>query len=103
MVQYRELVLNACYYAGRDDVMEGWRMIFRPQSRQAEIGLSKVVVTAVGNMGYVTCEEHVGTENRRGRVAATNIFELQGGAWKLVLHQGSIVSTTMSAPPTGKL
>lgn len=77
-------------------------MIFRPQSKKADIALTKVVVTAVGNMGYVTCEEHVGTENRRGRVAATNIFELQGGAWKMVLHQGSIVSTTLSGPSTGK-
>lgn len=82
--------------------MEGWKMVFRPQAKQVDIAVTKIVVTAVGNMGYVTCEEHVGTENRRGRVAATNIFELQGGAWKMVLHQGSLVSTTMS-PPTGTL
>lgn len=79
--------------------MEGWKMVFRPQGKQVDIAVAKIVVTAVGNMGYVTCEERVGTENRRGRVAATNIFELQGGTWKMVLHQGSLVSTTMSTNP----
>ena len=37
----------------------------------------------------MTCVEVVDTGEGKGRVMATNVFERQGGAWKLVLHHGS--------------
>ena len=39
--------------------------------------------------GFVTCVEAVETETSAGRLAATNVFELQGGEWKMVQHHAS--------------
>ena len=44
---------------------------------------------------FVTCVEVVESGEVTGRVLATNVFERQGGAWKLVHHHAS------PAPPPG--
>jgi hypothetical protein len=40
---------------------------------------------------YVTCLEIMEASDSRGRILATNIFEKQGGQWKIVHHHGSPV------------
>jgi ketosteroid isomerase-like protein len=84
--------------AGRDKVLTGWRMIFRGKN-QLDIRISNVRVATVGNMAFLTCEEHVGTDDRKGHVTATNVFERQGDSWKIVHHHGSIVSPAMKPSP----
>lgn len=42
---------------------------------------------------FVTCQEVVRAGGTMGRILATNVFERQGGAWKIVHHQGSIPPT----------
>jgi ketosteroid isomerase-like protein len=86
--------LKRCY-AGRDKVLQGWQMIFRGK-RGMQIRISNVRVSTAGNMGFVTCEEHVGTDDRKGNVIATNVFEKQGDTWKIVHHHGSIMSPAVS-------
>ena len=41
--------------------------------------------------GYVTCMEIMEASESRGRILATNVFEKQGGKWKIVHHNGSEV------------
>lgn len=78
-------------YAGREKVLQGWRMIFRGK-QGLQLRISNVRVSTAGTMGFVTCEEHVGTDERKGNVIATNVFEKQGDTWRIVHHHGSIVS-----------
>ena len=82
--------------AGREKVLQGWSMIFRGK-KGLQLRISNVRVTTSGTMGFVTCEEHVGTDDRKGNVIATNVFEKQGETWKIVHHHGSIVSPAVSA------
>jgi ketosteroid isomerase-like protein len=84
------------WFVGRDKVLLGWGMIFRGK-RAMQLRISNVRVATAGNMGFVTCEEHVGTEDRQGNVVVTNVFEKQGGTWKIVHHHGSIVSPAINA------
>ena len=39
--------------------------------------------------GFVTCTEIVDATDTMGRIVATNVFEKQGGKWKIVHHHGS--------------
>ena len=86
-------------HAGREKVLQGWRMIFRGK-KGMQIRISNVRVAAAGNMGFVTCEEHVGIDERKGNVIVTNVFEKQGETWKIVHHHGSIVSPAVSSSGT---
>lgn len=87
--------LKSSSVAGRENVLEGWKMIFRGKQGM-QIRISNVRVVTSGAMGFVTCEEHVGTDDRKGNVIVTNVFEKQGETWKMVHHHGSILS-----PATG--
>jgi ketosteroid isomerase-like protein len=65
----------------------------RGHRKDVNIRISNVQVSVCGDMAFVTCEEHVGTDERTGRVAATNVFEQQNGIWKMIHHHGSIISS----------
>jgi hypothetical protein len=41
------------------------------------------------SQAFVTCVELTEAGDSKGRIVATNVFERQGGAWKLVHHHGS--------------
>ena len=47
------------------------------------------VVPPACSQAFVTCVELTEAGDSKGRIAATNVFERQGGAWKLVHHHGS--------------
>lgn len=78
--------LGSCV-AGRQAVMESWKMILG--TGRLRITLEDVRVYASDSHAFVTCVEVTESGEGRGRIAATNVFEKQGGAWKLVHHHGS--------------
>ncbi|KAI3433936.1 hypothetical protein D9Q98_003738 [Chlorella vulgaris] len=80
--------LCACI-AGRTAVMEGWKAILG--SSRMKIEIEDVRIFASDTQAFVTCLEITESGESRGRIAATNVFEKQGGAWKLVHHHGSPV------------
>ncbi|MBM2810118.1 MAG: nuclear transport factor 2 family protein [Chloroflexi bacterium] len=75
--------------SGRDPVMESWRGILA-NSSQPKIIMAGASVDIFGNLAVVICRELVaGTP-----LAATNIFTLEDGAWRLVHHHSGPVSFT---------
>ena len=44
-----------------------------------------------GGLAWVTLDENLVAGEASGTIAATNLFVLVDGAWKLVLHHGSPV------------
>lgn len=81
--------------AGRDAVLESWRLIFASAPGGLAIDLADVRVHAPaaggeGALAVVTCVERVDAGDSVGRVLATNVFERQGGGrYRLILHHGS--------------
>jgi len=72
---------------GRDRVMESWRGILTNPS-QPKIVSGGAAVTFLGDAAVVLCRELVAGSP----LAATNIYALEDGAWKLVHHQSGPVS-----------
>ena len=57
--------------------------------------LTDVRVVAAGELAWVTCTENIlsDTDGRVGvtSILATNVFERDGGAWRMVHHHASHV------------
>ncbi|GLC40838.1 hypothetical protein PLESTB_000017100 [Pleodorina starrii] len=76
--------------AGRAQVMDSWRAIMRNVRPGAfKVKLEDVRVFAREDMGFVTCVEIIDADDSSGRIVATNVFEKQGGVWRIVQHHGS--------------
>ena len=43
----------------------------------------------------MTCTHQVDAGASVGRISATNVFELEGGEWKIVHHQGGAATTEL--------
>ncbi len=77
---------------GWGSVMQSWREIF-----SSTFGMKFVIADemahAIGDLGWVTCTEHIESRVYDGvshaTVIATNLFERRQGAWWLVHHHGS--------------
>ncbi|GLI68139.1 hypothetical protein VaNZ11_012475 [Volvox africanus] len=81
---------GASCIAGRAQVMDSWRAILRNVRPGAfKVKLEDVRVFAREDMGFVTCVEIIDADDSEGRIVATNVFEKQGGAWRIVQHHGS--------------
>lgn len=76
--------------AGRAAVMESWAGIFAGPQRLQFI-LTDEDVSVHGDTAVVVLDENLLDGPASGVVAATNIFRLVDGAWRLVLHHGSPV------------
>lgn len=76
--------------ANREQVMNSWKIILG-SGQKMQIDLEDVRIYATDTEAFVTLIEVVNTDDSKGRVAATNIFEKQKGSWKLVHHHGSPV------------
>jgi len=76
---------------GRDSVLESWSLVFRSGAK-LRIRTEDVEVHVAGQFAFLTCVEVVDAAAARGRLAATNIFELQQGVWKMVHHHASQAS-----------
>ena len=72
---------------GREPVMESWRGILSNPA-QPRIMTGGAAVTLLGDVALVLCRELVAGSP----LAATNVFVLEEGAWKLVHHQSGPVS-----------
>jgi ketosteroid isomerase-like protein len=68
---------------GRDSVLESWRMILREPPPQ-EMRCDGAVASVFGEVAVVTCYE--GNGDSPAHLAATNVFVLEGGRWRLVHH-----------------
>ncbi|GIL79642.1 hypothetical protein Vretimale_12340 [Volvox reticuliferus] len=81
---------GASCIAGRAQVMDSWRAILRNVRPGAfKVKLEDVRVFAQEDMGFVTCVEIIDADDSEGRIVATNVFEKQGGVWRIIQHHGS--------------
>jgi ketosteroid isomerase-like protein len=82
--------------SGWDVVRQSWEALFK-DSREMRFSLSDVTARVEGNLAWVTCTENILSEARGNisvtSVLATNVFERQGGDWRLVLHHASHILT----------
>ena len=74
---------------GREEVMESWHNILgNPDLPRVVAGGSTVNV--IGDVAYVLTQELVNGQP----LAATNVFALEHGEWRLVHHHASPVAFT---------
>ncbi len=78
---------------GRNAVMKSWRQILK-NSETPKIRCEHAHAYIDGTMAYVLCTEIL-TE---GQLAATNIFVLEDGVWKMVHHQASPMRSVTPEP-----
>jgi hypothetical protein len=76
------------------EVHVSWARIFgNGQALRFHVG--EVTAETFGDAGRVTCVENIWSPDGRtllGRVASTNLFVREDGAWLLVLHHGSPIA-----------
>ncbi|MGE0322029.1 MAG: nuclear transport factor 2 family protein [Polyangiaceae bacterium] len=78
---------------GRGPVLASWRAILSsPDSPRIHCGNEQP--TLLGEAGMVTCVERVG----RTRVAATNLFVLEHGSWRMLHHHASPIGADEPEP-----
>ena len=68
---------------GRDQVMASWRAVLRHQS--APIRCEEPRAFVFDEAAYVTCVERIAS----AQLAASNIFVLEDGLWRMVHHQAA--------------
>ncbi len=76
---------------GRDAVLASWRTIFG-SAHSPEITCSLAEARVLGDVAFVMCQEVIGA----GRLAATNVFVLEAGAWRMVHHQATPIAPGLS-------
>ena len=74
---------------GRDEVVDSWRNILG-NAEQPRIVAGGSTVHVLGEVAYVLTHELVSGQP----LAATNLFALEGGAWRMVHHHSSPVALT---------
>jgi hypothetical protein len=73
---------------GRQPVIESWAAILgNPNQPRIVVGGAEVMTA--GDVGIVICRELVAGSG----LAATNVYILEGGFWKLLHHQSGPVSS----------
>jgi ketosteroid isomerase-like protein len=71
---------------GRDAVLASWRAILDSPQAPA-IQCTEAAAVVLGDVAFVTCVEHIG----EAKVAATNVFALEHGEWRLVHHHAGLM------------
>jgi len=79
---------------GRDRVMESWRGILG-SGNGPDVSCSLAEARVLGEFAFVTCHEVL----PGGRLAATNLFAREGGAWRIVHHQATPMAPGQVRPP----
>lgn len=72
---------------GRNEVLESW---FDILSSPPPVRVRDAQGLIVGVTAIVTCEEEIGD----AVVAATNVFRMQDGEWRMMHHHGSQIFTS---------
>ena len=79
---------------GWEAVRASWQAIFA-NTEEMRFTLTDVHATTVGDFAWVTCTENIlsETDGRVGvtSILATNLFERDGAAWRMVHHHASHV------------
>lgn len=73
---------------GRDRVMASWRGILR---RPLPVRSRDEVVTMLGEVGVILCVEVL----PEGELAATNVFVIEQGRWRLLHHQAGLIARSL--------
>ncbi|HKQ32695.1 MAG TPA: nuclear transport factor 2 family protein [Thermodesulfobacteriota bacterium] len=86
---------------GWEAVKESWKNIFHG-GPPADIEISDERVYVSGELAWVICIEKIsqtaGGQTRHGYAQATNVFELRGSSWRLVIHHASPVPMPAGDP-----
>jgi ketosteroid isomerase-like protein len=80
---------------GRAAVLESWRQILGSTSR-FELRCDQPVVHVIGDVAIVSCYE--GSNEEPAHLAATNVFVLEDGNWRMVHHHAGSVSNRVPRP-----
>ena len=93
---------DCCIHPGWDilcgwvPIRESWRAIFA-NTNFMRVDLTEVTAEIVGDVGRVCCVENlfsvIDSQTLHSRVACTNLFVRQDGAWKMILHHGSPIAS----------
>lgn len=76
--------------SGAPDVLASWEIVFSSiPGGGLDVEAENVRVHASGDLGFVTCVEKVDSSTGYGTLTATNVFERQGGEWKMVHHHAN--------------
>lgn len=89
-----------CLLAGWEAVRQSWEAIFK-NSGEMRFSIADVDVHVDGDIARVMCAENI-LSHTHGQIAvttllATNMFERQGGEWRMIHHHASYV---LPAEPT---
>jgi hypothetical protein len=91
---------------GWDAIKQSWINIFS-SGGPSKIEISNINSEVSGNVGWITCLEQithrVGEQYQIGLAQTTNIFELHGSKWLMVLHHASPVPFRLTDVPDEKL
>lgn len=71
---------------GREEVMASWRAVLAGEPTPIRCESPRVVVH--DEVGLVTCVERLGA----ARLAATNVFVLEDGVWRMIHHQAGPIA-----------
>jgi ketosteroid isomerase-like protein len=80
---------------GRSAVLDAWRRILGGAAR-FELRCDRPVVRVVGDAAIVTCYE--GGDDEPAHLAATNVFVLEDGSWRMVHHHAGPISSPLPRP-----
>lgn len=80
---------GAACIAGSEQVLSSWEIVFAsmPPGAGLDVRVEQLRVHASQGWGFVTCVERVDSDTGVGKLAATNVFEVQDGEWKIIHHQ----------------
>jgi ketosteroid isomerase-like protein len=83
---------------GRDAVLESWRQILR-NAPSFDMRCDRPVVhLASAEVAFVTCYE--GNGDHPAHLAATNVFVLEDGSWRMVHHHAGPLASPIPRPAT---
>ena len=81
--------------AGREAVLESWRALFA-STDEIRFELKDPAIEVVGDLAWVTLVECVRStsagETFTAEAAATNLFVLRHGAWRMLMHHASPIA-----------
>jgi len=79
---------------GRQNVLSAWRQIIA-EPAPFEMRCDHATVQLYGSTALVTCYE--GNGEQAAHLAATNVFVLESGEWRMVHHQAGPLARPLSA------
>jgi hypothetical protein len=77
---------------GRERVMASWRGILR---RTIPVSARDEIATVVGEVGVIVCVEVL----PEGELAATNVFALEQGRWRMLHHHAGLIARSLDRDP----